>query len=130
MRTMIHRNIALFVVAIVAFIGMMATIVDAKNNDCQNIAEEHAQSLHTDIVWIQYIDSNGAYIFDGKNGAHIINSKVIQGKRYYFDFSIQAYDSRIFNSKEEVSIFYKSVTGYDNEVYIVGLDNIPFNIQW
>lgn len=126
----IKRDVSLFVVILVAIMCLMVISADAKINDCETIAQDYAEEFNMNIVWVQYLNSNGAYIFDGKNGAHILNSKVIKGKRYYFDFSIQSYASVIFNSKEEVSQFYKDKSGYDNEVYVIGIDNIPFSTYW
>jgi len=126
----IKRGISLFVIALIAFMSLMVISAEAKINDCEEVSRSNADKYSMGIVWIQYLDANGAYIFDGKNGAHIINSKVLNGKRYYFDFSSPASEALIFNSKTEVNEYYKMAAGYDNEIYIIGVDNIPFSTYW
>jgi len=126
----IKRGLSLFVVALIAFMSLMVIAADAKINDCEEVSRLNADKYSMGLVWIQYLDTNGAYIFDGKNGAHIINSKVLNGKRYYFDFSSPASEALIFNSKTEVNEYYKMAAGYNNEIYIIGVDNIPFSTYW
>jgi hypothetical protein len=111
------------------FISLLVHISDAKINDCEQVAKEYAARYHMGITFVQFVDPDGAYIFDGKNGAHILNTKIIQGHRYYFDFSIQS-GAVILNSKEAVVEYYKEHRGYDNEVYNIGVDTVPFPIQW
>ena len=126
----IKRDLALFVVVLLAIMALMVTSAEAKINDCEEVSRLSVEKYSMGLVWIQYLDANGAYIFDGKNGAHIINSKVLNGKRYYFDFSSPASEALIFNSKTEVNEYYKMAAGYENEVYIIGVDTIPFSTFW
>jgi len=109
---------------------MLISSSSAKINDCEQVAKENQIKFHTELVFVMNLQEDGAYIFDDKNNAHILNSKIINGKRYYFDFSNQAYESLIFNSKEEASKFYEEITGHKNEVYIIGVDFVPFPIHW
>jgi hypothetical protein len=107
-----------------AITNMEYVVQNGKN--CEPIARYYAEKYHTELYIIVPLHENGAAIL-GDYSFHMINSKVIDGNRYYFEFNGISGDN-IFTNEQQVMDWYKNSRNKNIEIY--NANNIPYTVRW
>lgn len=98
-------------------------------NECELIAKDFQKEYGGSLIWIApKYPSSGAWVL-GEYSAHLINYKYMSGNResYYIDYGNQ----RIFETKEQVALWYKTESGYDSEIFNLGDgERPPYSLIW
>jgi hypothetical protein len=110
--------------------NMDAVYQDGTN--CELIAKYYAAKYHMELYIIVPLTDTGARM-EGQYATHMINSKVIDGHRYFFEFNDfagmdRSLSNNIFTSEEKVKNWYHGEYGKNSEIY--STSNAPFNIIW
>jgi hypothetical protein len=107
-----------------AISNMEYTVQNGKN--CEPIARYYAEKYHTELYIIVPLQENGAAIM-GDYSFHMINSKIINGHRYYFEFNGFSGDN-IFTNEQQVMDWYKISRNKNIEIY--NANDIPYTVRW
>jgi len=113
-------------------ISTSAVVYDYKAgiNDCERQAKLEQYEHRGDLVFLQFLQENGARQITGEYQGHFLNSKIINGRRYYWEYSLLDNQYTIMNSKEAVYDWFFNKTGIKTELYIIGVDSNRPNIKW
>lgn len=109
----------------VATIPNMEYVVQNGEN-CELIAKYYQEKYDTELYIIMPLKDNGALDLGARTG-HIINSKIIDGHRYFFDFN-EPQGNYIFTSEGQVMSWYYNHQGKKSEIF--NTQNTPFHMIW
>jgi hypothetical protein len=130
------------IIKIVVLIGLVLTVINLltlpvgatanmdnviqSGKNCEPIARYFAEKYNTELYILVPLQDNGAAIM-GDYSFHMINSKVIDGNRYYFEFNGISGNS-IFTNEQHVMDWYKNSRNKNIEIY--NANDIPYTVRW
>ncbi len=128
---MSNKTNAIVIICLIILIQPVSAVqnmeyVVQNGKNCELIARYYQEKYHTELYIIVPLKDNGA-LETGANKGHIINSKIVNGKRYFFEFNGVSGDN-IFATEKEVKAWYKYRTGKDSSIY--DTQNTPFPMIW